>query len=388
MEVAMRTTFAAMTLACVLILTGPAEAQSRRWSNNQGPGQGQKQKQKKKVTRIDMVIALDTSGSMNGLINAARQKLWDIVNEAARAQPRPVLRVGLLTYGSTGTEKDGYVIVQSDLTTDLDSIYEKLFALRTNGGTEYVGRVVYRAVKELKWHRGRGTLRQIFVAGNESADQDRKVRARTAVRLARKKGIFVNAIYCGPKTSYDSPSWRVVARRGKGVYASIDHNHGTVVVRTPYDAKLNRLSAKLNRTYVGYGKRGRAAKKKQKAQDKNALRTHASVGAARAKAKASAVYRADSWDLVDARKAGKKVRKEALPAPMRKMSKRQLHAHLDKLEKEREGIKKQIKELSKKRAAHVKKELKRKGKTEALAFDAAIKRAIRVQAASKKIKLK
>ena len=386
----MRTTIAALVMACALIVTSPADAQSRRWSNNQGQGQKQKQKQTKKVTRIDMVIALDTSGSMSGLISSARQKLWDIVNEAARAQPRPILRVGLLTYGSAGTEADGYVIVQSDLTTDLDTIYEKLFALRTDGGTEYVGRVVYRAVKEISWHRGAGTLRQIFVAGNESADQDRKVRARTALRLARKKGIFVNSIYCGPKTSYDASSWRVVARSGRGVFASIDHNHGTVVVSTPYDAKLNALSAKLNRTYVGFGKRGRVAKAKQKAQDENARRTHASVGAARAKAKASAVYRADSWDLVDARKAGKlsKVKKEALPPAMRKMSEGELNAHLDKMEQERSSINKQIKLLSQKRQEHVKAEMKRKGKTEALAFDAAIKRAIRVQAASKKIKLR
>ena len=386
----MRRTIAALVMACALVVTGPADAQSRRWSNNQGQGQGQGQKKKKKVTRIDMVIALDTSGSMSGLINAARQKLWDIVNEAARARPRPILRVGLLTYGSAGSEADGYVVVQSDLTTDLDSINEKLFALRTNGGTEYVGRVVHRAVKELKWHRGTGTLRQIFVAGNESADQDRTVRARTAVRLARKKGIFINAIYCGPKNSHDAPGWRRVARRGNGLFASIDHNHGTVVVRSPYDARLNALSSKLNRTYVGYGKRGRVAKAKQRIQDKNALRAHSSVGAARAGSKASAVYRAESWDLVDARKAGKldKVKKDALPPAMRKLSKGELHAHLDKMEQERSAIKKQIKQLSKKRAKHVKSEMKRKGKTEALAFDAAIKRAIRVQAASKKIKLK
>ena len=383
----MRRSLAALVLTCALILSAPAEAQSRRWSQNQSHGQRQKPK---KVTRIDMVIALDTSGSMGGLINSARQKLWDIVNEAARAQPRPVLRVGLLTYGSSGSERDGYVVLQSRLTTDLDAIYEKLFALRTDGGTEYVGRVVYRAVKELEWHRGRGTLRQIFVAGNESADQDRHVRTSTAVRLARKHGIFVNAIYCGPARNHEAHSWRAVAKSGRGVYASIDHNRGTVVVSTPYDAKLNALSSKLNRTYVGYGSRGKASKARQATQDQNARKSHASVGAARAGAKASAVYRADKWDLVDARKAGKlrSVKKAALPAPLRRMNKKQLHAHLDTKEKERQQIQQQIRKLSKKRKAYVKAELKRKGKSEALAFDAAIKRAIRVQAASKKIRLK
>ena len=377
-----------LALTCALITAGvTAEAQSRRHSHNQGQNQGQRQARK---TRIDMVIALDTSGSMSGLINSARQKLWDIVNEAARARPAPVLRVGLVTFGSQGSSRDGFVVLQSKLTTDLDAIYDKLFSLRTNGGTEYVGRAVYRSVKEMNWHRGRRTLRQIFVAGNESADQDRKVRAATAVRLARKRGIFVNAIYCGPKTAYDAPGWRNVANAGRGVFASIDHNKGTVVVATPYDARLNKLSAKLNRTYVGYGSMGRMAKARQARQDDNARRTHASVGAARAKAKASAVYRADRWDLVDARKAGKLsgIKRQALPAPRRSMSKKQINARLDKLERERAAIKVQIRKLSRKRGAYVVADKKRSGKNEELAFDAAIKRAIRVQAASKNIQLK
>ncbi|MHC4652135.1 MAG: hypothetical protein ACYTES_14940 [Planctomycetota bacterium] len=41
---------------------------------------------------VDLAICLDTSGSMSGLINAARQKLWAIVNELALAEPTPKLR--------------------------------------------------------------------------------------------------------------------------------------------------------------------------------------------------------------------------------------------------------------------------------------------------------
>ena len=382
-----------VVITCALMLAAPPASACRKHSHNNPPSQNDPRQQRikpvKKVTRIDMVIALDTSGSMSGLINSARQKLWDIINEAARAKPAPILRVGLLTYGSGGSERDGYVIVQSDLTTNLDKIYSKLFELRTTGGTEYVGRVVYRAVKELNWNRNRRTLRQIFVAGNESADQDRRVRASTAVRLARRKGIFVNSIYCGDQQNSEAHGWRAVASGGRGVFAAIDHNHGTVVVRTPYDAKLNALSNQLNRTYIGYGRQGKKGKEMQAAQDSNAMRTHAGVAAARAKAKASAVYRAEGWDLVDARKSGKlsQIKKADLPAELQGMDRAKLDLKLKKMALKRDKIRKKIQAMSKDREAFVVAEKKRTGKAEDKAFDMAIKRAIRTQAASKKITL-
>ena len=35
--------------------------------------------------QIDVVIAMDVSSSMDGLIDSAKQRLWDIVNELGRA---------------------------------------------------------------------------------------------------------------------------------------------------------------------------------------------------------------------------------------------------------------------------------------------------------------
>ena len=83
---------------------------------------------------VDLVICLDTSGSMSGLIESAKKKLWAVVNELATAQPKPLLRVGLYHYGNDGLNKeDGWVKQLCPLTDDLDDVYGKLFALRTNG---------------------------------------------------------------------------------------------------------------------------------------------------------------------------------------------------------------------------------------------------------------
>src|SRR5262245_15330448 len=75
---------------------------------------------------VDVTICLDTSNSMDGLIDSAKRKLWDIVNDLAKAKPTPKLRVALYSYGNDGYDpKKGWVRKEVDLTDDLDKIYEK-----------------------------------------------------------------------------------------------------------------------------------------------------------------------------------------------------------------------------------------------------------------------
>src|ERR1700742_1667517 len=131
-------------------------------------GQVQPQQQLQPAKKVDLVIALDTSSSMDGLIDSARAKLWDVVNLLSHAKPQPQLRVGLISYGNDGYDaRVGWVRKDSELTTNLDDVYEKLFALRTNGGSEYVARAVHDATADMKWDQDQGTLKIIFVAGNE-----------------------------------------------------------------------------------------------------------------------------------------------------------------------------------------------------------------------------
>ena len=145
---------------------------------------------------VDLAICLDTSGSMDGLIDSARQKIWSIVNDLALAKPSPRLRVALLSFGNQGNEAEaGWVRVESDLTEDLDLISARLFALKTNGGTELVGRVIQKSLLSLSWDKGQG-LKLIVVAGNESADQDKEVPFRAVCKQAITSGVMINSIYC------------------------------------------------------------------------------------------------------------------------------------------------------------------------------------------------
>ncbi len=333
---------------------------------------------------VDLAICLDTSGSMSGLIESAKQKLWAVVNELATQKPRPSLRVALYHYGNSGLSRDtGWVQQLCPLTTDLDTVYGRLFPLRTNGGTEYVARVIRAATKELEWSKDRRALRIIFVAGNEPATQDEQTyKLQDICKAAAGSGIIVNTIHCGPDEVGRRTGWADAAAWADGQYAFIDQDRGTVVINTPHDKKLAELSAKLNTTYVAFGAEGQRGAANQSAQDANAAKMAPGAAAERAQSKASGLY-VTTWDLVDARNQKDfdlaKVKGEDLPEEMRKMTLEERRAFLDAKAKERAEIQSQIKELSEKRDAYIKEQMAKQDLSDKASLDRALREAIRTQ---------
>lgn len=345
--------------------------------------QVQPQQQQQRAKKVDLVIALDTSSSMDGLIDSARTKLWDVVNLLAHATPQPILRVGVISYGNSGYDRNaGWVRRDVELTTNLDGVYEKLFALRTNGGEEYVARAVHDATHDLAWDQDPSTLKIIFVAGNEPANQDPMIPVAQALAEARQKGIFVNAIYCGSKTAGESTGWQEVAQLGRGEFAAIDQNH-VAVIATPMDAELARLSSQLDETYVGYGAAGGQRAALQQQMDVSAVAASPPAAAARASAKASPLYRNDEWDLVDARAQDKKkvaaMPAHVLPPAMRAMNEKERDAYLDGKAKQRADVQQRIAELSRQRDGYLAKERK-KSATAHNGFDDAVTTTIKSEA--------
>ncbi len=351
-------------------------------------GAGGAAKKRAQPRDVDLALCLDTSGSMEGLINGARDKLWKVVAELGRARPAPRLRVALLTYGGPDHASTGHVIVRQDFTEDLDTLSETLFALRTKGGTEYVGRVLHYALRDLSWSDSSlsdsgGALRIVFVAGNESADQDQERPFRKVVAEAVKREVRVNAIYCGGADDEIAAGWREVAALGKGKFAAIDHNHGTIEVATPFDKELAELSRQLNGTYLFYGADRKAKKSRQEEVDKSASKAGAGIAAERAAAKAGALYRKRDDLVDDAREKGfdlGRIAEKDLPDELKKLDPEARKAHLDKKAKERTALQTKIKELSAKRAAHIQKEMQTRGLDDSKALDRVLRDTIRDQA--------
>jgi hypothetical protein len=374
------------TIALVTLLSSAALAAPVAPGQEQNGNQNQQQA-KKPAPHVDLVIALDTSSSMDGLIDAAREKLWDAVSLLAQARPRPVLRVGLISYGNDGySSATGWVVKDSDLTTDLDSVYSKLFALRTNGGQEYVARAVTKATDDMKWDQDPQSLKILFVAGNEPANQDPKIPVEKAVAAAREKGIFVNTIYCGSPSAGEARLWAEVANRGAGRYAAIDQNRA-IAVATPMDGELDRLSRELNGTYVGYGAQGHAHAAMQAAQDKNAATKSSSAAASRAVAKSTALYKNEEWDLVDAQANGRKVaqmKPADLPPAVAAMPPAQREAFVAEKAQERKELQKKIQAVAARRDQYLRAErAKRPAKAGGAGFDDAMGDAIKGEATQK-----
>lgn len=342
------------------------------------------------VQNIDLAICLDTSNSMDGLIGSAKARLWDIVNDLAKVKPTPNLRVALFSYGNDSYDaKVGWIRKDLDLTNDLDELYQKLFALRTMGGTEYATRVSRDAVEQLQWSQDEKALKIIFVCGNEPASQDPVVKLKDAADKAKGKGIVINTIFCGPANHRDAADWKDFAALAGGRFVNINQDGGVVAIATPMDKELAELGAKLNDTYVVYGgKKSEEKKQNQVAQDANA----ASSGglAPRTASKASGLYRNDAWDLVDRLKNDpkfdiKKVPENELCDELKKLKPDEREAYVKKMAEKRDGLQKQILELNKKRDAYIAEETKKKPTKGDQAFDAAIRATLREQAAGKGI---
>lgn len=339
---------------------------------------------------IMLALLLDTSNSMDGLIDQAKSQLWKIVNELAASKcddgSRPDIQIALYEYGNDGLpSSEGYIRQVSTLTSDLDLISEKLFSLRTNGGSEFCGEVIQKSLIQLDWSESNADLKMIFIAGNEPFDQGR-ISYKSAAGLAKEKDVVVNTIFCGNAEEGINTHWKHGADLTGGTYMSIDSDRKTVFVPTPYDDKIQALNDQLNDTYIYYGKSGAQKKQMQTAQDQNAESLSPSSKVDRAVSKSSHAYKNSSWDLVDASKdnagAVAEVEEDYLPEEMKEMSVEKRVEYVDNKAKERAKIQKEIQELQAKRQDYI---AKNTPKEDANMLDAALIKSVKEKAKSKNL---
>lgn len=276
---------------------------------------------------IQVALLLDASGSMDGLIDQAKSRLWHIVNDMSETDSRnqmPILEFALYEYGrSTISRRDGYMRQVVPFTRDLDWLAEELFRLRTGGGDEYCGGVIQRALYELDWSTSPRDLRFIYIAGNESFRQG-PVSYQSAIREAYTRDVFVNTIFCGNYNDGIRLDWEEAAYIGGGVYTNIDQNNGWNRDNNPYYGDLYSLNQQFNQTYIPYGSQGEACRIRQQQQDSRMSGYGQTYATERYIAKASPAYNNAHWDLVDAVASGKvqleQIPNQDLPAVMQRMS--------------------------------------------------------------------
>ncbi|MGX5686520.1 vWA domain-containing protein [Chryseobacterium cucumeris] len=321
-----------------------------------------------KDNKIQVALLLDTSNSMDGLIDQAKSRLWNIVNTLTTLKyngKAPEIEIALYEYGNDGIRDENYIRQVTPLTQDLDLVSEKLFALRTNGGSEYCGAVIRDASANLNWDGNEKSMKLIYIAGNEAFDQG-KINYKEVVSKAKAKNIYTNTIFCGSREEGIQTFWQNGASLGGGKYFNIDSDRKVMYIETPYDKRISECNARLNDTYIYYGNHGSEYRLKQITQDKNAEAQSASnlVERTVAKSKKNA-YKNDHWDLVD--KAEKdagfiaSVKESELPAELKGKSKEEIQKTIAAKSAARDTIQKEIEELSKKRKTYIDSEMKKRG---------------------------
>ena len=337
---------------------------------------------------VKIALLLDTSNSMDGLINQAKAQLWDVVNKFTHAKcgndTRPGLEIALYQYGNDHlSSREGYVQQVLNFSSDLDEISEKLFSLTTNGGEEYCGKVSHTSLKQLDWGKNPDHLKMIFIAGNEPFDQG-KLNYRDAVSYAKEKDIIVNTIFCGAYNQGIDTHWKDGAILTGGEYMAIDHNRQVVQIDTPYDTMIIELNSKLNKTYISYGSLGQSKIRAQTDQDANAMEVAAGVAVKRAVSKSSRLYSNSSWDLVDAAEDDdfdvSKIQPDALPHALKGKSNEEIESFIQEKKSERLAIQREIRNLNASREAYITKNQKAGAKGE---LENAMLEAIQKQAARK-----
>jgi hypothetical protein len=342
-----------------------------------------------KPATIQIALLLDTSNSMDGLIDQAKTQLWDIVNKMSSAhcnEQQALLEIALYEYGNSGlSHKDGFVRKVLSFSTDLDLISKELFSLRTNGGEEYCGTVIDRSLKQLEWKNGKNDLKMIFIAGNEGFNQG-AMPFSSSIAQAIEKEVVVNTIFCGDWNTGTQLQWKEGAVLGKGEYMNLDHNQKSTYVATPYDDEILEWNKKLNDTYVYYGRQGQDRKAVQLSMDEVVEEVSTQANVKRSVAKSSVNYRNSSWDLVDAmddKDAKKEVFKEenlaTLPDSIRHKSNEEITAFAKAKKQERIAIQNKIKEHNKKRDQYI----ATQSLTETNALESAMFQAIKKQSISK-----
>ncbi len=312
---------------------------------------------------IKVALLLDTSNSMDGLIDQAKAQLWDIVNELAYAkygEHKPHLQIALYEYGNnTLSGAEGYINQVLPFGNDLDNISKALFALNTNGGNEFCGQVIQTALHQLDWGNNPDDLKLIFIAGNEPFNQG-KVHYKTATANAKEKNITVNTIFCGNYQQGINSYWKSGADLTQGNYMAINQDKATVYVASPFDDQILILNKQLNDTYVIYGKKGHRKMALQAEQDNNAANYSKANAVSRTISKSSHLYKNKSWDLIDAIDEGslviEAINEEDLPNELKGKSKTEIKQYIQQKKSERELIKTKIQKLNTKRKAYIAKQ--------------------------------
>ncbi len=335
---------------------------------------------------IEVVFVLDTTGSMSGLIEGAKRKIWSIASNLIDLQPKPEIRFGLIGYRDRG---DDYITRRYDLTEDVQLIYGRLLEFRAAGGgdnPESVNQALAESINMMSWSKDPDVFRVVFLVGDAPPQMQYPNDTPYPVTLeqAVKADIVVNAIQAGSQ-GVTTPIWREIARLGGGDYAQIAQDGAMVQVETPFDADIQRINNTLNDAVLPYGDREQQAVINEKVRSaKGALSATASDMAGYFRKRGDDRIVSGGGDLVADIEEGRvdldSLEEDELPAPMQAMEPEERAEYIVTNKATRSAAQTELDELLAKRSEWLAAQAPVDDKD---AFDAQVEKMITTQSARK-----
>jgi len=348
------------------------------------PAAKEKPEAKNQQPQVEVVFCLDTTGSMSGLINAAKQKIWAISNQISSGQPAPKVKIGLVAYRD---RTDAYVTKVFDLTDDLDAIHGHLMGFQAQGGGDFpesVNQALHEAVTKIKWSKDKKTLKLIFLVGDAPPHMDYKddVKYPDTCKLAVANDIIINTVQCG-KHPQTQKYWLDICRLAEGSYVQIDQSGGPVVaIATPYDVDLAKINTEIAKTTLVFGSKDAQLRGEAKKQANAALAPAAAAD--RAAFYSRSAKGGVAYDLLTNIKDGKvkleNLKNEELPPVLQTLNLKEQKAYLEKLDKERCELSQKAIDLDKKRNEFIAKKLAEQNNKGADSFDQQVLQILQRQA--------
>jgi hypothetical protein len=318
--------------------------------------------------KIQVVFALDVTGSMSGLLSAAKDKIWSIATSLAQAENSPQISMGIVAYRDRG---DDFVTKIIDLNTDLDLVYSQLMALSAGGGgdtPESVNQAIFDAVTRISWDNNQNTMRTIFLVGDcpPHMDYPDDVKYPESCRMANEKDITINTILMGNSGGAIS-SWQSIASNGSGDFIQAGMDAGSLAISTPYDEEIKRKSAALEQTKIHYGEKETRKVKDATVEEKvHVAETMAPEAAARratylntTSSGSAAAY--DDGELINDIAKGKvkleEIAVDDLPDELAEMDEEERVHYVDTMISNRNQTEVELNELIRQRDSHIENEI-------------------------------
>jgi von Willebrand factor type A domain len=336
---------------------------------------------------VEVAFVLDTTGSMGGLLEGAKRKIWSIATAIVDSNPDADIRMGLVAYRDIG---DDYVTKKVELTTDIQDLYANLLELKARGGGDWpesVNEALDVAVNKLQWTTGGDTRRIVFLVGDAPPHMDYAQDTKYPVTLsvAKQKDIIVNAVLAGDARDTERV-WRDIAQNGNGRFIPIPQDGGQVVIiETPYDEEIIILQREINGTVIPYGpkhlQKRTEGKTKQLSEAAPAQASEmASYLNKRSKATSEAVT--GDGDLVADVFAGRSrlsaVKEEDLPDNLRALKPEQRSEEVNKQMSQRKALNEKLAALVAKRDKYVA-DQRAKAQPKASSFDRVVEDTLKAQ---------